>query len=243
MKNKQKEVVSFQSANKTTNQFGFVSSVSTFVIAVITFALAIMAIPISGANCPGNCVGYPYLDTLSQYPRDFLWMFAAMLMILAYIGLMVSIHQYTDKEKKTFSLMGLMLAEIAAVVLLSDYFIQASVVPMSLMNAETDGLALLIQYNAHGIFLISEELGYILMAISFLFMALSFHKTDRLHSAIHWVFLLGFGCVTASVVLIAGIYGLERLDRLEVVILSIDWLVLIINGILLSRMFKRELAQ
>jgi len=23
---------------------------------------------------PWNCVEYPYLDTLAQYPRDFLWM-------------------------------------------------------------------------------------------------------------------------------------------------------------------------
>jgi hypothetical protein len=225
-----------------TNKFGLIAARSTFIITIITFVLAMIAIPISGANCPGDCVGYPYLDTLSQYPRDFIWMFAAMLMVLAYLALMASIHQYAREEKKIFSLMGLMLAAITAAVLLSDYFIQASVVPMSLMNAETDGLALLIQYNSHGVFLILEELGYILMALSFLFIALSFSRPDRLHSAIYWIFLLGFSIVMAVIVLIASIYGLERLDRLEVIILSIDWLVLIINGFLLSRMFKKELA-
>ena len=223
------------------NKFGLVAAKSTFIITIITFALAMIAIPISGANCPVNCVDYPYLDTLSQYPRDFLWMFAAMLMLLDYLALMVAIHQYAREEKKIFSLMGLILAVITVVVLLSDYFVQATVVPMSLMNTETDGLALLIQYNPHGVFLMLEELGYILMALSFLFMALSFSRSYRLLSAIYWIFMVGFGGVMATVVLIAGIYGMDRLDRLEVIILSIDWLVLIINGLLLSRMFKKNL--
>lgn len=33
---------------------------------------SVTAIPISAANCPADCVGYPYLDTVPQYPRDFL---------------------------------------------------------------------------------------------------------------------------------------------------------------------------
>ena len=37
------------------------------------------------------------------------------------------------------------------------------------MNGETDGIALLTQYNGHGIFIAMEELGYITMSISFLF--------------------------------------------------------------------------
>jgi len=43
---------------------------------------------------------------------------------------------------------------------------------MSLMNSETEGLAALIQYNPHGVFLALEELGYMIMSLPFLFMAL-----------------------------------------------------------------------
>jgi len=36
-------------------------------------------------------------------------------------------------------------------------------------------------------------------------------------------------------------YGLDRMDRFEVAVISIDWLVLIINGVLLSVLFRRQL--
>ena len=44
----------------------------------------------------------------------------------------------------------------------------------------------------------------------------------------------------AALIVISLIYGLERLDRFEVVVISIDWLVLMVNGVLLSILFKRQ---
>jgi hypothetical protein len=222
------------------NRVGFYSAILTAVITIITFALAMTAIPISGANCPGDCVEYPYLDTVSQYPKDFLWMFAAMLLVLVYVALMVSIHCYSDNRKKVFSQIGLSFAMIAAVVLLIDYYLQVSVVPVSLMNAETEGLAMLIQYNPHGIFLALEELGYLMMSLSFLFMATALSSTSRLEFGIRWIFAVGFVLVIISLAGISIIYGLERLDRFEVVAISIDWLILVINGILLAILFRRQ---
>ena len=55
-------------------RFGYYSAILTTIITIVTFGFAMAAIPISGANCPGDCVEYPYLDTLAQFPRDFLWM-------------------------------------------------------------------------------------------------------------------------------------------------------------------------
>jgi len=222
------------------NRVGFYSAILTAVITIITFALAMTAIPISGANCPGDCVEYPYLDTVSQYPKDFLWMFAAMLLVLVYVALMASIHSYADNRKKGFSQIGLSFAMIAAVVLLIDYYLQLSVVPVSLMNAETEGLAMLIQYNPHGIFLALEELGYLMMSLSFLFMATALSSTSRLESGIRWIFAVGLVLVIISLAGISIIYGLERLDRFEVVAISIDWLTLVINGVLLAVLFRRQ---
>lgn len=34
------------------------------------------------------------------------------------------------------------------------------------MHGETEGITLLTQYNAHGIFIALEELGYLLMSLS-----------------------------------------------------------------------------
>jgi len=42
-------------------------------------------------------------------------------------------------------------------------------------------------------------------------------------------------------VVISIIYGLDRMDRFEVAVISINWLVLVTNGVLLSLLFRRQL--
>jgi len=227
--------------SRTSSLVGFYSAILTAVITIVTFGFAMVAIPVSGANCPGNCVEYPYLDTLAQYPRDFLWMPLAILLVLAYVALMASIHSCASGQKKIFSQIGLAFALIAAAILAGDYFIQFSVIPMSLINSETEGLAMMIQYNPHGVFLALEELGYLLMSLSFLFMAPAFSGRSRLESAVGWIFVIAFVLAIISLGVISIIYGLDRQDRFEVIVLSIDWLVLIINGVLLSIVFRRQL--
>ena len=164
-----------------------------------------------------------------------------MLLVVVYVILVVSIHTYAAQHKKLYSQIGLSFALIAAGILLSDYFIQFSVVPISLMNQETDGIALLTQYNAHGIFIVLEELGYLLMSLSFVFLAPVFTNKGRLASVVRWVFVAGFSLTMVFLIVISIIYGLDRMDRLEVAVISIDWLVLVINGILLSVLFRRQL--
>jgi hypothetical protein len=230
-----------ETPERTANQVGFYSAVSTAIITLVTFVFAMFAIPISGANCPGNCVDYPYLNTVAQYPRDFLWMPLAILQVLAYVTLMTSIHFYAPSQKKIFSQIGLSFALIAAGILASDYFIQFSAIPMSLMNNEAEGLAMLIQYNPHGVFIALEELGYLIMSLSFLCMALVFVTKERIAIAIRWIFVIGFVLVVVSLIVISIGFGLDRLDRFEVVIISVNWLVLIVNGVLLGILFRKKL--
>lgn len=229
-----------EAAPTAPNRFGFYSALCTALLTTVTFGFALYAIPISGANCLENCVEYPYLDTAARFPRDFMWMPLAILLVLAYVTLMVSIHAYAPDSKKTFSQAGLSFALMAATMLASVYFIQFSVIPISLMKGETDGLAALIQYNPHGVFIAMEELGYLLMSLSFLFMAPVFAGRGRLERAVRWIFAGAFFLAIAALIAISLIYGLERLDRFEVAVISIDWLVLIVNGILLSILFKRQ---
>lgn len=220
---------------------GFYSSVLLAVITLITFGFAIVAVPISGANCLEGCIDYPYLDTLSQFPKDYRWMVPAILLMLVYGIVMASIHQTAVQEKKIFSLIGLSFALMSTLILVSDYFIQFSVIPISLMHGETEGVTLLTQYNAHGIFIVLEELGYLLMSLSFLFFALVFLTKNRLEGAIRWIFLAGFGLTLVALTVVTINHGLNRQDRFEVVVISIDWLVLVINGSLLSILFRKAL--
>ena len=233
--------VGTESLTATSNRVGLYSAILTALTTLVTFSLAIIAMPNSGAGCRENCFEYPYVNTLSEFPRDYLWMPPAMLLVVFYVILVVSIHAYAAQHKSIYSQIGLSFALIAAGILLSDYFIQFSVVPVSLMNQETEGIALLTQYNAHGIFIVLEELGYLLMSLSFLFLAPVFANRNRLASVVRWVFIAGFVLTMVFLVVISVIHGLDRMDRFEVAVISINWLVLVLNGVLLSVLFRRQL--
>lgn len=228
-------------SSRTSNLVGLYSAILTVVITIVTLGFALTAIPISGANCPVDCIEYPYLDTVSQFPKDYLWMFFAIVLILVYVILVVAIHYYAVEQKKIFSHIALSFAIITAIILLGDYFVQFSVIPISLMSGETEGISILTQYNPHGVFIALEELGYIMMSLSFLFIAPVFSNRNRLEAAIRWIFITSFVLVIVSLIMISINHGLDRLDRFEVLVISIDWLVLIINGVLLSILFSRQL--
>lgn len=226
---------------ETANLIGLYSAIILTMTTVISFGLALTAIPISGVNAPGGGLQYPYLDTLRQFPKDYLWMFSAIILIITYVILMASIHSIVKDEKKIFSQISITFTIISATILLIDYFIQIAVVPVSLINNETEGITLITQYNPHGIFIALEELGYIMMNISFIFIAPIFDKKDRLESSIKWIFIIAFILTVLSLITISIQYGTQRKDLFEILVISISWLVLIINGILLSIFFKNRL--
>jgi hypothetical protein len=122
----------------------------------------------------------------------------------------------------------------------STYFVQFSVVPVSLMHGETEGITLLTQYNPHGVFIALEELGYLMMSCSFLAIALVFTQRNRIEIALRWIYLTGFALAVAALLYISLNYGLDRQDRFEVLVISINWLVLLITGGLLSVAFRRQ---
>ncbi|NOZ46652.1 MAG: hypothetical protein GXO79_07690 [Chlorobi bacterium] len=222
-------------------KIGYYSSIFLTIITIITFGLAMTAIPNSGAFCPGDCLEYPYLDTLTEFPQDYLWMFPAIILMITFIIFVISVHSFASEKNKLFSRISLTFAIISTTVLLVCYFIQFSVIPTSLLNGETEGIALLTQYNPHGIFVALEELGYIMMSFAFLFLAPVFANKNRIETVIRWIFIIAFILTIISFVLISIKYGIVRQDRFEVIVISIDWFVLIINGILTSIVFKKAL--
>ena len=82
----------------TSNRIGLYSAILKAVITVVTFGLAITAIPNSGAGCRVNCVEYSYVNTLSHFPRDYLWMLPAMVLIVVYVILVASIHAHAARR-------------------------------------------------------------------------------------------------------------------------------------------------
>ncbi len=222
-----------------TNRMGFYAAIITAVLTTLTFGIAIGTPPISGTFCQGNCLEYPFTEIISRFPRDYLWMYPAMLLTLVVVFLMVCIHYYAPAEKKVFSLTALCFTLISSILLFADYYIQISVIQPSLLRGETEGIALLTQYNPHGIFIALEGAGYLSLAAAYLFTAFIFTGANRLEHAIRWILLLGFILAFGSYFLMTAIYGTNLEYRFEVTVIAIDWLVLIIFGILLSQVFKK----
>jgi len=86
-----------------------------------------------------------------------------------------------------------------------------------------------------------EELGYLLMSLSFVFLAPVFAHEGRLATAVQWIFVAGFAVTMVFLVAISVAHGLDRMDRFEIAAISIDWMVLAINGVLLSLLFRKQL--
>lgn len=229
------------STEKTLLKFGLYSSLSLTILTVITWGFAMMAVPPAGPYCPDNCMSYPFSELLSYYPRDYLWMYLAIFQLFAFLIFIISNHFIAPIEKKLFSFVSVAFALISVIVLLIAYFVQFSVVPMSMMKGETDGIALITQYNGHGIFIAMEELGFITMSISFVFLAFIFSLKNRLEKSIRLILIISFSLVVLSFVYYSIKYGIDRSYRFEVAAITINWMATISTGVLISLFIKKRL--
>jgi hypothetical protein len=229
-------------------RLGFWVSIFTAVAAAAALGIAVTTAPArSGPNCPplvemgvvDSCIEYPYTDVAAFVPIEYIWMYPALLLALSFVVLVICIHYCTDTDKKVFSQIALSFAIIAAAVHAINYFIQLTVVQPSLLKGELDGLALYSQYNPHGIFIALEDVGYLMMGIAFLFVAVVFVRRAILERAIRYTFITGSILTVGGLVVFALLYGRELEYRYEVLSLTVDWLILIVSGVLLSVFFRR----
>jgi hypothetical protein len=156
---------------------------------------------------------------------------------------MVAIHYFAPVEKKIFSHIGLSFAFLSMATFVVDYFLQVSVIQPSLVLGETDGIALLSQFNAHGVFIVLEEIAFIMMSLSMLFMTPVFVGQTRAERANRWIFTGDFVLTAISFTLFIVFYGNFREYRFEVAAFSINWLALVASGILLSVVFRKAMMQ
>lgn len=219
--------------------FGYYISLSTAVITIITFGIAVCTPPLSGPFCKSGCFEYPYHEIISRFPRDYFWMFPAIILSFSYMTMMISVHKAVAPEKSVYSLTAVGFAIISTLILSGDYFVQLSFIQPSLVAGETAGIAMLSQFNPHGLFIILEELGFITMNISFLFLVPALAGSSRLEKSMRVTFIVSFVLMLLSFATVVLVHGIYREYRFEVIIISITWIELIIGSILLSRYFKK----
>jgi hypothetical protein len=229
--------------SKNIAKVGFYAAILTALLTVFSFAIAFATPPLSGPFCTGGCFTYPYSDIASRFPRDYYWMYPAMVLNVVYYVLMVAIHYFAPIEKKIFSHIGLSFAFLSMATFVIDYFLQVSVIQPSLVLGETDGIALLSQFNAHGVFIVLEEIAFIMMSLSMLFMTPVFVGQTKAEKALRWIFTGSFVLTAVSFALFTVFYGIFREYRFEVAAFAINWLALLASGILLSVIFRKAMTE
>jgi len=211
-----------------TARLGFWFAILVASLTAVTFCISIFGTPYDV---------YPYPYTPRFIPIDYAWLYPAILVAPVFVMLMACISSYAPDEKKVFSRIGLSFAVIYASLLVLDYFTQLAVVLPSTLAGQTSGLSLFTMYNPHGLFVSLEVLGYMMLSASLLAVAPLF-GAGRIQRSIRWLFIGSFVLTLGSLaaLLMAG----YEIVVSEVAILSINWTVLIVSGVLLAVFFRRH---
>jgi hypothetical protein len=221
-------------------RFDVIVAALTAVATSVSFILAILTPPKGGPFCTAGCVEYPYTDIAAYIPRDFLWMYPALLPAPLFVILLSGVHERAALDRKPFGRAAVAFGAMAATILTAVYFIQLRYVQPAVLRGELDGLAPWTQYNPHGVFIALEEAGYLLMGVAFLFAGLALSTDSRVLRAVRTIFFLGFASVVTTFVALSGMYGFDSEYRFEVAAISIDWTVLIAAGALLAIAYRTQ---
>src|SRR3569833_1098058 len=227
------------SARVTAATFGFWGCLLTAAITIISFSIAILTPPRSGPFCIGFCVLYPYTDTVGFYPRDFWWMFPALSITPLFLILCACTHSWVAASRTLFSRIAMLFAAIATSLIMLDYLLQIEVLQPSLLRAETDGMALISQYNPHGLFIAIENLGYLLMGISMYFLGMALARNSRLENFVRWQLIVSGAAGITTFVAMSLSFGTNLETRFELAIITINWFALVIASVVLSILFRR----
>ncbi|MGE3507715.1 MAG: hypothetical protein AB7N65_02385 [Vicinamibacterales bacterium] len=228
------------SVTRPSDRFGFWISTLTAVTTAITFVMAVLTPPKAGPFCTDDCLAYPYTDFAADIPRDFLWMYPALVVAPLLLILLATMHERTPVPRRGFARSALAFGVMAATTLTAAYFIQLRFVQPAVLKDELDGLAPLTQYNPHGVFIALEEAGYTSMAVAFLFAGLTLPKEGRLERALRLILIGGFVAVAVLFVVFSVVYGMELEYRFEVAAITVDWTVLIVASTLLASVYARS---
>jgi hypothetical protein len=209
-------------------------AVSTAGMTAVALAIGVGTPPHSGPYCRSDCVGYPYTGGGEFVPRDFIWMYPASLAMLLAVALIAVVGRPRNPGAALAARMSTIVAAIAAGLLVADYGIQLAVVQPGLARGETDGLGLLSEYNPHGVFIALENVGYLLLGIALAGSGAAMAAGSRLARATRAVLLIAGFATVAALIGFAVVYRADLDYRFEVVGIAVDWLALIVVGILIG---------
>lgn len=220
---------------------------SSVILALSPVAATIVVAPArSGPFCPQDCVSYPFADIAGLYPHEYLWMYAMLVACFAMVALGAAAVSLTPVPRRSIARIGQGFGLMASTVLAICYFIQIEVIQPSVLAGETEGIAVLTQYNDHGVFIALEDLGYLALALAFSGLTAGLKPLGRLFGFAFFVAQAGAVLVVLAFVIISVVYGVNRSYYFEVFAILIDWIVMLVAGGLMAvgtmRMTRKSMA-
>ena len=175
-------------ATRSVYQLGFWSAVLA-TLSSLGYGIAVIIMMISSITATaGTPPGWHGIETFvaSFQSIQMLPLIPSLVLAPAFIVLMVSIHYYAAHEKRMWSQLGIAFAIVYAVMASLNYIMQLTVVRFSILNKETDGLAMFVMGNPHPIFWALAS-AYVFMNLAMLFAAPVF-EGGRLERCIRGLF-------------------------------------------------------
>lgn len=228
-------------ATQTAARIGVRVAILMAALAATGFTMAILTPPHSGPWCTADCIAYPYADAARFFPRDYWWMIPGSLLAPLFAVIAACVHYCRPQEGRPFSLLAVSVSTIAAVLIALDYFMQLALVQPGLERHEF--VSMFTQYNPHGVFIAIEDVGYLAMAAAFFLIALAIPQEDKVTRLLRWT--MGIAALLAALSFAGTMlrFGPEMALPFELAIITIDWIALLIAGILFVSFFRRVAAK
>lgn len=189
-----------RSVPKSVSQVGLWSAVLATLFGIgygITLIVTMISMSATATDAPPGWHGIESFVASFQ-PIQMLSLIPSLLLAPTFVVLMVSLHYYASPDKKIWSHLGIAFALIYAVMASTNYIMQLTVVRLSILNKEIDGLAMFVMGNSHSIFWALAS-AYVFMNLAMLFVAPVF-RVGRLEHWIRWLFIANGVSVIVSIV-------------------------------------------
>lgn len=121
-------------------------------------------------------------------PLQMLTVFPSILLASAYMIFTVSIHYYSENDKKIWSHLSIVFGLMYATISSLNYLIQIITVIPSMVSSRPNGLEAFVAGNSNSIFF-ALMASYFFMCISALFISFTFNKKEKGQKAIRIMFI------------------------------------------------------
>jgi hypothetical protein len=92
----------------------------TALIAAVSLSMAVTTLPRSGPYCQSGCVVYPYTNAAAYAPKDYLWMYPAMVLTLLALVLLECVHSRLPPSRELLSRIGVAFTIMGVAILVVD---------------------------------------------------------------------------------------------------------------------------